>query len=43
VWREKETTAGDVWEHQVHGGGRISLIRDIARAAITKAKGEGTQ
>ena len=38
VWREKETAAGDVWEHQGPVS-RISLIQAIAIAAIAKAKG----
>tara|TARA_Y100000310_G_scaffold223383_1_gene225225 strand:+ start:94 stop:453 length:360 start_codon:yes stop_codon:yes gene_type:complete len=36
MWREKETAAGDVWEHPVS---RISLIQAIAIAAIAKAEG----
>jgi len=38
MWREKETAAGDVWEHQGPVS-RISLIQAIAIAAIAKAKG----
>jgi hypothetical protein len=34
TWREKETTAHDVWQGPIS---RISLIQDIARAAITQA------
>jgi hypothetical protein len=42
TWREKETAAGDVWEHQGPVS-RISLIQAIAIAAIAKAKEEVTQ